>query len=94
MEKLTIKKLFKPAKRDLGQFYLIYFYLLFLLIITNVIVGAEEKMKENYVIFGFLLLITGYQIGMNKEKIKNFFLKVKSKIVKNHQNLPEINSQS
>ena len=89
--KNNFKTLFKPAKGDLGQFLLIYFYLLFFLIITNTIFRAEEKLKENYFIFGFLLLIIGYQIGKNRESIKEFFIRLKSKFSKKKKDLPEIN---
>ncbi|MBI5324616.1 MAG: hypothetical protein HZB41_04990 [Ignavibacteriae bacterium] len=91
MEKMTIKKLFKPAKRDLGQLYLICFYLLFILIITNTIVGAEEKLKDSYIIFGFLLLNIGYQIGKNRESIHYFFMKIKSKLTGKSKEIPHIN---
>jgi hypothetical protein len=91
MEKLTFKKLFKPAKGDLGQFLLIYFYILFLLIFTNTIVGFEEKLKDNYIGFGVILLVVGYWIGVYREVIRNFFLKIKSKLTGKSDDLTEIN---
>ncbi|MCL5991083.1 MAG: hypothetical protein M1419_03160 [Bacteroidetes bacterium] len=91
MKKINLKTIFKPAERDLGQFYLIYFYGVLIIIITNTIVGAEEKLKESYIIFGLLLLQIGYQIGKNRESIKDFFLRLKLKFSKKSNDLPEIN---
>lgn len=89
MKIISFKTIFKSSERDLGQFYLIYFYLLFILIFTNI--SFQEKIKDNYIIFGFLLLIIGYQIGKNRESIIDFFIRFKSKFSKKKRNLPEIN---
>ncbi|TAL69766.1 MAG: hypothetical protein EPN82_03860 [Bacteroidetes bacterium] len=90
MEKLTFKKLFKPAKKDLGQILLIWIYLMMMLILINI--GFEEKIKNNYMILGFLMLIVGFQIGQNREVIRNLFIKLKFK--GKSKDITEINSQS